>query len=109
MSTTLDLVELSGRVRTFRKQVFRLETLPLYTVDSDGEDFRRWRAGAPEPTWGRKQLWLDFLREEAAGKTRTRVRIFSERLTDYERYACEWASASWRARSATQSDRHVAG
>ncbi|MDQ2707704.1 MAG: hypothetical protein M3Z25_08750 [Actinomycetota bacterium] len=38
----------------------------MYIVNSDGEDFRRWQAGAPEPTWERKQPWLDSLRAEAS-------------------------------------------
>jgi len=30
---------------------FRLELLPAYAVDSDGDDFHRWLAGESEPTW----------------------------------------------------------
>ncbi|MBA2323818.1 MAG: hypothetical protein H0V92_07355 [Pseudonocardiales bacterium] len=90
----LDIPELNARVMEYRHRVFRLETLPVYTVDSDGEDFRRWQTGAPEPTWERKQPWLDFLRDESgSGKIRSRVRIFGEQLTDYERYACEFGYA----------------
>lgn len=90
MGTMLDLSELGRRVRVFDRRVFRLETLPLYTVAADGEDFRRWQEGHTEPTWERKQPWLDFLRAEAAsGKARYRVRMFGEHLTEYERYACE--------------------
>ena len=75
-------------------RLFRLETLPAYAVDDDGEDFRRWVAGATEPTWSRKQPVLDGLREEhEAGLIAERVRIFTDRLTDYERYACEFGYA----------------
>ncbi len=60
-------------------------------MDSDGEDYQRWRDGAAEPTWSRKGAWLDVLRQErAAGKDSSRVRILSADLTDYERYACDW-------------------
>lgn len=75
-------------------RLFRLEALPEYAVDDDGDDFRRWLAGAPEPTWARKQPWLDTLRREHdAGLHATRVRIFTPALTDYERYACEFGYA----------------
>lgn len=74
--------------------LFRLEVLPEYTVDDDGPDFRRWLAGAAEPTWSRKEPWLRTLREEhAAGLRASRVRILTHGLTDYERYACEFGYA----------------
>ncbi|HEU0086142.1 MAG TPA: hypothetical protein VFQ77_00555 [Pseudonocardiaceae bacterium] len=34
----------------FTRTLFRLETLPAYEVPSDGSDFARYLAGAPEPT-----------------------------------------------------------
>lgn len=70
-------------------RLFRMEVLPEYEVTSDGEDFRRWLEGATEPTWTRKQPWLDTLRKEREnGQISTRVRILSNQVTDYERYAC---------------------
>lgn len=70
---------------------FRLELLPAYAVDSDGDDYRRWLAGEGEPTWERKSAWLQVLRDErAAGLHSSRVRVMSEHPTDYERYASEW-------------------
>jgi hypothetical protein len=78
----------------FGHQRFRLETLPHYSVGDDGVDYERFIAGAPEPTWERKRPWMDVLRaDRAAGRGATRVRILSEQLTDYERYACEWGYA----------------
>ncbi len=72
-------------------QLFRMEVLPEYEVTSDGEDFQRWREGAAEPTWTRKQPWLDTLRRERENaQISTRVRILSDQLTDYERYACDF-------------------
>lgn len=70
-------------------RLFRMEVLPEYEVASDGDDFRRWLEGAMEPTWSRKQPWLDTLRREHEnGQISRRVRILSEQVTDYERYAC---------------------
>jgi hypothetical protein len=92
--TLLDAAQLGEHLNRFRRRLFRMETLPAYIVDSDGGDFDRWLAGEPDPTWERKQRWLDVLRaEHAAGKVSGRVRILSEHLTDYERYACEWGYA----------------
>ena len=84
----LDLEDLSDALSRYRDKIFRMETLPAYAVVSDGDDYHRWIAGEPEPTWGRKRPWLDTLHAE-----RYRVRILSERLTTYERYACEWGYA----------------
>lgn len=74
--------------------LFRMEQLPAYSVDSDGSDWERWQAGATEPTWSRKQPWLDQLRQDKAnGLVSQRVRVFSEHLTDYELYACHMGYA----------------
>lgn len=82
---------LSRRLSQFTSRLFRLETLPAYTVDSDGDNYRRWLAGEPEPTSERFQQWLDVLRaRRTAGRVSSRVRILCEQLSDYERYACEW-------------------
>jgi hypothetical protein len=74
--------------------LFRYEGLPAYSVASDGEDWRRWLAGASEPTWSHKQPNLDALREDReAGLIQRRVRRFSAELTDYELYACQFGYA----------------
>jgi|SRR3954454_13561217 hypothetical protein len=76
------------------RTAFRLELLPTYTVETDGDDYGRWLAGEPEPTWERKNSWLQVLRNEhAAGLRSSRVKVMSARPTDYERYAAEWGYA----------------
>lgn len=86
--------EYLGRHLAYTTTLFRMETLPAYAVTSDGDDFLRWQAGELEPSWDRKNRWLDVLRaEEAAGKDRRRVRVLTPGLTEYERYACEWGYA----------------
>lgn len=78
----------------FTRTLFRLETLDRYEVASDGGDFARWLEGAAEPTWERKQPWLDQLRREAReGKYSYRVHVVSSPLNDYLRYECEWGYA----------------
>jgi hypothetical protein len=94
MTDILDSAELGAHLNSYRSRLFRMETLPEYTVDSDGGDFQRWLAGEAEPTWDRKDRWLDTLRRERAqGRISSRVRIISEQPTDYERYSCEFGYA----------------
>lgn len=98
MDDLLDAAAL-GRViteatRQTGADVFRMELLPQYAVLSDGDDYWRWRAGAPEPDWQRKALTTDRLRARAAtGVTSRRVRVLSAELSSYERYSCEWGYA----------------
>lgn len=74
--------------------VFRMECLPEYEVTSDGDDYHRWLAGWDEPTWARKQPWLDELAADRdAGIVHRRVRRFGSTLTDYELYSCMWGYA----------------
>jgi hypothetical protein len=78
----------------FTRTLFRLETLPQYLVDSDGEDYRRYVAGLPGPTMSRKEPWLDTLRaEHERGLYQHRVHVWRGPLTDYLRYECEWGYA----------------
>jgi len=80
--------------RHFTRTLFRLECLPSYDVSSDGEDFARFLAGEAEPTWERKQPWLDHLRQERErGLYSHRVRVLTTPLSDYLRYACTWGYA----------------
>jgi hypothetical protein len=78
----------------FTRTLFRLETLPQYLVDSDGDDYHRYVADLPGPTMSRKGPWLEHLRNEAArGLYSHRVHVWHSPLTDYLRYECEWGYA----------------
>ncbi|MFE9245052.1 DUF6879 family protein [Nocardiopsis sp. NPDC006938] len=92
------MLTLDELVRFFDERItasaFRLETLPEYSVGSDGNDFDRHKAGAPDPDWERKNPWLEKLRaEKKAGFRRYRVRVLRTPLNDYLRFACEWGYA----------------
>lgn len=91
----MDLAQLRDAVeRPTTTDLFRWERLPAYEVASDGSDYRRYLDGDAEPTWARKQPWLDTLASWAReGRHRRRVRYLHNPLTDYERYACEWGYA----------------
>ena len=94
MTAVLDLHGLADRLGRFQRHLFRMEALPAYAVDSDGDDYHRYVRGELEPDWERKQPWLDRLSADRdSGKLRYRVRVLSAELTDYERYACEWGYA----------------
>lgn len=71
-------------------RLFRMEQLPAYGVDSDGDDWRRFREeGAIEPDWSRKQEWYEVIRREREnGQDSRRVRRFGPTLTEYELYQC---------------------
>jgi hypothetical protein len=81
---TLDqMVELLDRHH--QTDLLRLETLPWYAVESDGDDYRRWLDDQPPAV--DKSGWLDTLRRDtAAGKAWRRVRVLHDPLTPYERY-----------------------
>jgi hypothetical protein len=91
----MDAAELSAYIRAhFTRSAYRWERQPAYEVASDGNDFGRYLANEPEPTWQRLQPWLDHLADERArGLYRHRVRLLHEPLHPYERYECEWGYA----------------
>lgn len=92
--TLLNVAQLMDVLGTAERDLFRWEALPAYEVAADGTDYRRYLDGAADPTWERKQPWLDTLRAEAQrGRARRRVRVIHDPITDYERYACEWGYA----------------
>lgn len=75
-------------------RAFRVELLSRYSVDSDGDDYRRWVAGEAEPTWSRKDKVARGIRERAAaGLVVRRVKVMADPRTDYDRYACDWGYA----------------
>ncbi len=76
------------------RSAFRLEALPQYLVDSDGDDFKRFLAGETAPTPERKLPWLRRLTSEAAaGIHNHRVQAVRRPLTDYLRFEAEWGHA----------------
>jgi hypothetical protein len=73
------------------RDLFRLETLRHYDVESDDDDLARYIRGESVPAAVAKGPWLEQLRREAAeGKHSRRVRVLVPPLSNYERYECEW-------------------
>ncbi|MGH3961688.1 MAG: DUF6879 family protein [Pseudonocardiaceae bacterium] len=75
----------------FTRNLFRLETLDLYDVSSNGDDYRRYIAGETGPTPERKEPWMEHIRGEVVRGAHTyRVHVVRSPLNDYLRFECEW-------------------
>lgn len=71
-------------------QLFRMEQLPVYNVPHQSADLDAWLAGG-QPNWEAKRSWWDVLAaDHDCGQRQSRVRIFSEHLTDDELMSCHW-------------------
>ncbi|MEV0275584.1 DUF6879 family protein [Streptomyces sp. NPDC050610] len=74
-----------GRLfETFERTAFRLETLPVYSVAEEREEFERFLAGEDMgPDWG-DNPWVRSMTDK--GKHVSRVHVLRSPLTDYLRY-----------------------
>ncbi|MEY9857595.1 hypothetical protein ABH935_003203 [Catenulispora sp. GAS73] len=71
---------------SFTRSAFRLETLPVYTMPDEEEEFRGFLAGELPPE-GYHYGWLDTVATAAAeGRPVQRVRVLRRPLSDYIRY-----------------------
>lgn len=74
----------------FRTVAWRWEAQPVYTMPSEHDNITNFLAGKPKPAT-HNAAWHEDIRTWAHhGKTLERVRVFSEPLTDYQRYQAEW-------------------
>lgn len=74
-----------------RHDLFRVETLDHYAVDSDASEFAQYMRGEPGPDLNGKAGWLDGLRaDHAAGRQWRYVHVLRTPLTDYLRYELDW-------------------
>jgi hypothetical protein len=90
----LDEAALGDLLDTAEHDLFRLETLDLYEVRTDGSDYDRYVRGEPGPDMARKQPWMDRLAADAArGLHNYRVHVLRSPLSPYLRYECEWGYA----------------
>ena len=70
--------------------VFRLETLPVYDMPGEREEFARHLAGERPPS-DLHYRWLDTVTEGVkAGKSFQRVRVVTSPLSDYLEYEFAW-------------------
>lgn len=75
----------SNPFETFEKYAFRLEALPQYLVVDEKEAFDTFKkTGNVQSS---DSDWLDTVRQNTTrGKNMDRLRLFSEKLSDYERF-----------------------
>lgn len=80
-----------GRFFTeFKSSATRIETLPVYAVDDEQENFRLYLSGGPLPA-GRNGDWAANIRScVASGKYMGRVHIIDHVLTPYLQFEIDW-------------------
>ena len=87
----LDETALGAYLDQAKFALSRVETKDLYTVKSDGGDFKRYKDGAPGPDPQRKEPWLKQLAsDKLRGFRNERVHVVRSPLGTYLRYECEW-------------------
>jgi hypothetical protein len=86
--------DLGAFIDRARRSLFRLETLDLYDVASDGGDFLGYMRGEDGPDPVRKAAWHKVLKADRdRGVSTRRVHVVRSPLTDYLRYEFEWGYA----------------
>ncbi|MCC5033221.1 hypothetical protein DMH02_008305 [Streptomyces sp. WAC 00631] len=74
-----------GRLfQEFRQTAFRLETLSVYDVEDEREEFAAFLAGEPMPPEWSDNPWIRSMTD--LGKSVSRVHVLRSPLTDYLRY-----------------------
>ncbi|MFI1951241.1 DUF6879 family protein [Streptomyces xinghaiensis] len=74
-----------GRLfQEFRQTAFRLETLSVYDVEDEREEFAAFLAGEPMPPEWSDNPWVRSITD--LGKSVSRVHVLRSPLTDYLRY-----------------------
>ncbi|UWZ37814.1 hypothetical protein Drose_05950 [Dactylosporangium roseum] len=94
MTTRLTPRDFDDAFRYFRRDAFRLEARPVYTVDVEREAFDDYLRGEPRPAtdYDYYATWLEKVREvTAAGRRLERVRIIETPPTDYQAFELHMA------------------
>lgn len=84
-----------GRLfESFKRDAFRFETLDVYDVEDEKEEFEKFLAGEPMPPEWSENPWV--LAITSRGKSIARVHVLRSPLTDYLRYelAAYWGNAA---------------
>ncbi|MGH3511421.1 MAG: DUF6879 family protein [Pseudonocardiaceae bacterium] len=91
----LDEAGLDEYTDRFTRNLFRQEVLPAYDVPSDGGDFGRYLRGENGPSLEVVGPWRKWVRSQhALGKTVTRVRLLTQKPSEYVSFECEWVYVS---------------
>lgn len=84
----LDGEDWASRFRSFKREAFRLETLPQYLVPQEREQFTEFkRTGVIPPASDEPGGWFETIRHAyARGARMRRVHVVTEPLSDYLRF-----------------------
>jgi hypothetical protein len=70
----------------FQHSAHRIETLPVYRVDEERDDFASFLAGGPIPVYDDDD-WLESVHSWSQhGREISRIRVVDEKLSDYEKW-----------------------
>lgn len=75
---------------SFESSAFRLETLPLYNVDSEKQLFEDYLSGVELPTEPDREWCKTIRADREKGKTYERVRVVPKDGGQYFRFEVEW-------------------
>lgn len=85
-SRILHVVDLSKLFDTFQDSAFRLEGLSVYSVPEETDAFRYYSKYGHTPE-GFSDDWAAFVKDKVnSGKTIQRLRLLSDKLTEYEKF-----------------------
>ncbi|MGV9265387.1 DUF6879 family protein [Kitasatospora sp. NPDC003701] len=74
----------------YRRDAFRLEAQPAYTMPREAENLARFLRGEPKPE-SHNAAWHQRVKGfVSSGRTIGRVRVVRRPLTDYQRYQFAW-------------------
>ncbi|MCK8677097.1 DUF6879 family protein [Streptomyces lichenis] len=83
----LDGDEWAARFETFRREAWRLETLPAYRVPQEAEEIAEFLAGERiDPRTYSNEYTEDLKRVRREGKSKGRVHVVTRPLSDYLRF-----------------------
>lgn len=108
----LDGEEWRAMVRDFRSEAWRLETLPQYLVPQEADEIAAYHAGMRVDPFTYSSAYTENLKRQCAeGKSKGRVHIVTQPLSDYlrfefSRYYCPhvWAGEDIRIIDVTERD-----
>lgn len=76
----------------FRSTAYRLETLQVYDISYEQQEFQDFLAGRPRGEFPGIANWVDRVRTgRRLGKTFRRVHVVEEPLSDYVRFEAAWS------------------
>jgi hypothetical protein len=97
MLVNLEIERFSCLFQSFKERAFRLETLDLYSVQEEAENYRRFLKGDRPPASNNEE-WCQLIKGNVtAGKVMERIHVVSVPLTPYVKFEIDWGYVHSRA------------